>query len=101
MRISIMQPYIFPYIGYFQLIKASDIFVCLDDVNFIKKGWIHRNRLCFNGDASYALLNGREYLHRHEEPRRDSDNKGQQYGFVIVLDIIEYSLEKIHFAVPP
>lgn len=56
MRISIMQPYIFPYIGYFQLIKASDIFVCLDDVNFIKKGWIHRNRLCFNGDASYFTI---------------------------------------------
>lgn len=56
MRISIMQPYIFPYIGYFQLIKASDIFVCLDDVNFIKRGWIHRNRLCFNGYTCYFTI---------------------------------------------
>lgn len=43
-----MQPYIFPYIGYFQLINQSDIFVSLDDVNFIKKGWINRNRIIVN-----------------------------------------------------
>lgn len=40
-----MQPYIFPYIGYFQLINAVDKFVFYDDVNFIKRGWINRNQL--------------------------------------------------------
>ena len=44
-----MQPYLFPYIGYFQLIKAVDKFVILDDVNYIKKGWINRNRILVNG----------------------------------------------------
>lgn len=44
-----MQPYIFPYIGYFQLIQSSDHFVFYDDVNFIKKGWINRNYLLVNG----------------------------------------------------
>ncbi len=43
-----MQPYTFPYIGYFQLIEAVDSFVFYDDVNFIKGGWIHRNRLLVN-----------------------------------------------------
>ncbi|MFL0352405.1 WbqC family protein [Xanthomarina sp. GH4-25] len=47
MKVAIMQPYIFPYIGYFQLIQAVDIFVFYDDVNFIKKGFIHRNNLLF------------------------------------------------------
>lgn len=47
--IAIMQPYVFPYIGYFQLIKATDLFVFYDDVNFIKKGWINRNRILVNG----------------------------------------------------
>ena len=42
-RIAIMQPYIFPYIGYFNLINSCDKFVFYDDVNFIKKGWINRN----------------------------------------------------------
>lgn len=44
-----MQPYLFPYLGYFNLVKASDYFVFYDDVNFIKKGWIHRNRIIING----------------------------------------------------
>lgn len=47
--IAVMQPYIFPYIGYFQLINAVDIFVFYDDVNFIKRGWINRNRVLING----------------------------------------------------
>lgn len=45
MKIAIMQPYLFPYIGYFQLIKAVDNFVFFDDVNYINKGWINRNRI--------------------------------------------------------
>jgi hypothetical protein len=49
MKIAIMQPYLFPYIGYFQLIYAVDKFVFLDDVNFIKRGWINRNRILVNG----------------------------------------------------
>ncbi len=47
-----MQPYIFPYIGYFQLINAVDKFVIYDDVNFINKGWINRNRILNNGKDS-------------------------------------------------
>lgn len=43
MKVAIMQPYLLPYIGYWQLINAVDIFVMFDDVNFIKKGYINRN----------------------------------------------------------
>jgi hypothetical protein len=50
--LGIMQPYFFPYIGYLQLVHAVDTFVFYDDVNFIKKGWIHRNQLAINGQAS-------------------------------------------------
>ena len=42
--ISIMQPYFLPYIGYFQLIKATKKFILYDDVQYTKKGWINRNR---------------------------------------------------------
>jgi hypothetical protein len=51
MKIAIMQPYFLPYIGYFQLLNAVDKFVILDDVNFIKRGWINRNRILVNGKA--------------------------------------------------
>jgi WbqC-like protein family len=45
MKIAVMQPYLFPYLGYFQLIRAVDLFVMLDDVNYINRGWINRNRI--------------------------------------------------------
>ena len=44
-----MQPYFFPYIGYWQLIHAVDKYVIYDDVNFIKGGWINRNNVLMNG----------------------------------------------------
>ena len=47
--IAIMQPYFFPYIGYWQLIRAVDTFVIYDDVNFIKQGFINKNFLLGNG----------------------------------------------------
>ena len=49
MNLGIMQPYFFPYIGYFQLIRAVDRFIAYDDVTFIKQGWINRNRILANG----------------------------------------------------
>jgi hypothetical protein len=53
MKLGIMQPYLFPYIGYFQMIKAVDKYVIYDDVNYIKGGWINRNNI---------LVNKRKYL---------------------------------------
>ena len=48
MKLAIMQPYFFPYIGYFQLINAVDKFILYDDVTFIKQGWINRNYILAN-----------------------------------------------------
>lgn len=56
MKIGIMQPYFFPYIGYWQLINAVDKYVIYDDVNFIKGGWINRNRILMNGEAKLINL---------------------------------------------
>jgi hypothetical protein len=65
MTLAIMQPYFLPYIGYMQLMSAVDTFVLYDDVAFINRGWINRNRL---------LINGQEHL--FTVPLRDaSQNK--------------------------
>ncbi len=45
MRLGIMQPYFFPYLGYFSLIRHTDRFILLDVVQFIRHGWIERNRI--------------------------------------------------------
>jgi hypothetical protein len=47
--LAIMQPYFFPYIGYFQLIKAVDLFIAYDNIKYTKKGWINRNRILQDG----------------------------------------------------
>lgn len=52
--VAIMQPYFAPYLGYFNLIASTDIFVFHDDVKYTKKGWINRNRLC-DGDSSKVI----------------------------------------------
>ena len=44
-RISVMQPYFAPYAGYFRLMCDVDAFVVLDEVQFPRRGWVHRNRL--------------------------------------------------------
>ena len=51
-----MQPYFFPYIGYWQLIHAVDRFVIYDDVNYMKGGWINRNRILINGGPTYITV---------------------------------------------
>jgi hypothetical protein len=56
MRIALMQPYFFPYIGYFQLMAACDLFVVYDDVQFIKGGWLNRNRILVNGSPEWITL---------------------------------------------
>lgn len=49
MIVAIMQPYFFPYIGYFQLMQAVDTFVVYDEAQFMKSGWINRNRILLDG----------------------------------------------------
>lgn len=56
MKLGIMQPYFFPYIGYFQLLAYVDKFVIHDDVQYIKGGWINRNRILINGQAKFITL---------------------------------------------
>lgn len=56
MKLGIMQPYFFPYIGYWQLIHEVDIYVIYDDVNFINRGWINRNNILINNNAKLINL---------------------------------------------
>ncbi|MFT6214007.1 MAG: hypothetical protein ACJAS3_000396 [Roseivirga sp.] len=56
MRLAVMQPYIFPYLGYFHLIDATDKIVFYDDVTYIKSGWINRNKILINGKDSLFTI---------------------------------------------
>lgn len=56
MKLALMQPYIFPYLGYFQLINAVNTFVFYDDVNFISQGWINRNNILIGGKSTLFTI---------------------------------------------
>lgn len=56
MKLGMMQPYFFPYIGYFQLIDLVDIYVIADDLNFIKNGYIKKNSILDNGAPAMISL---------------------------------------------
>lgn len=73
-----MQPYFFPYIGYFQLFKEIDEFIIYDRIKYTKKGWINRNRiLTTNGvdHISLPIKKDSDFLYVYERSLSDSWEK--------------------------
>ncbi len=66
MTVSVQQPYFFPYIGYFSMIKHTDIFIACDEVQHIKQGWVHRNRII-------SLEKDFNYIHTVMQKAHQSD----------------------------
>jgi hypothetical protein len=75
--VAVMQPYFFPYLGYFQLLAHVDVFVVYDDTQYVKQSWINRNRILERGAAAFLTLPVASESHRQlifekrlHEPRR-------------------------------
>lgn len=56
MKIAIMQPYFFPYLGYFDLINNVDLFLVYDTAQYIRRGWIHRNRVLHQNRIDWQYI---------------------------------------------
>jgi hypothetical protein len=56
MKLGVMQPYFFPYLGYYHLVGSVDHFVFLDDVTYIKGGYINRNTILRDGQPHRFTL---------------------------------------------
>ena len=56
MKLAVMQPYLFPYLGYFQLINAVDKMVIYDNIEYTRKGWINRNRILLDGKDKFFTI---------------------------------------------
>lgn len=98
MKLAIMQPYFFPYLGYFSLIKATDQFVLLDTVQFIRHGWIERNRILKPGEGWQYIgvplqKHGRETLIRDIAIRNAEDWRDR-----IVRQLEHYRKTAPHYA---
>lgn len=87
-----MQPYLFPYLGYFQLIAAADVFVLGDDLQYIRSGWVNRNRILQNGEAkliTFPLKRDRSDLPINQ--RQLADNFAEEAERVIRVITHGYS----------
>ena len=92
-KLAIMQPYIFPYIGYFQLINSVDEFIIYDNIQFTKKGWINRNRILANGKdqlITIPLKKDSDYLDIVERELSESWEKDKNK----ILNVIKSSYNK-------
>jgi len=93
MKLAIMQPYFMSYIGYFQLINSVDKFIIYDNIQYIKKGWINRNRILVNGKDQLITLpikKDSDYLNVVERELSESWGKDK----VKMLNIIKSSYSK-------
>lgn len=88
-KVAIMQPYFFPYVGYFQLINAVDKFIIFDDVNYIKRGWVNKNRILQNGE-----------VHNFTLPVKKASQNKTIADLAITSDekVIEKLVKQIHFS---
>jgi len=87
-----MQPYLFPYIGYFQLLNCVDTIVIYDDVNYIKKGWINRNKILVNGISNLftiSLKDSSQNKHINQIEISDGSNWREN-----LIKKIEYAYKK-------
>ncbi|MGB1184648.1 MAG: WbqC family protein [Schleiferiaceae bacterium] len=66
MRVAIMQPYFFPYLGYFQLIQAVDVWVNMDHAAFKKKGFMHKNTVVDEQPIRVPLVGASQNLNTRE-----------------------------------
>ena len=82
MKLAIMQPYFFPYLGYFSLIDSVDTFVVYDDVNFIRRGWVNRNNFL-----------GKQGVYRYTLPVK----KASQNEKISNLSISDFQSQKKRF----
>lgn len=112
MKVGIMQPYFFPYIGYWQLISVVDKYVIYDDVNYINKSWINRNFILINGEAirinlflkgasqnkkinEIEILDDKFYKDKFLKTIKNSYNKAPYFSEVFpIIQKIIYNKEK-------
>lgn len=76
-KVAIMQPYLLPYLGYFQLISSVDIFVIYDSIQYTKKGWFNRNNFLMNASSkqfTIPIKKDSDYLNVSERELAENAN---------------------------
>lgn len=90
MKIAIMQPYFFPYLGYFALIKHTEQFILFDTPQFIRHGWIERNQI-LKPDGELLYIKVPLKKHSRETPINKIEiNNNEKWREKILAQLIPY-----------
>ena len=83
MKCSIMQPTYLPWSGYFNLIYNTDIFIFLDDAQYVRRSWHNRNLIINNSKKKWITISLKK------KPQKTNINK------MYVTDLEELKKEHI------
>ncbi|MFI1745805.1 WbqC family protein [Thalassobellus sediminis] len=90
MKLGIMQPYFMPYMGYFALINQVDQFILFDTPQYIRHGWIERNRvLKLNGEPMYVKVSLIKH-HRNTQICQIAINNTIDWKSKILAQLVHY-----------
>lgn len=98
MRLAIMQPYFFPYVGYFSLLAAADRFIVFDPVQYIRHGWINRNRILKPNSGEAQYINVPLVKHSREIKIRDVRIANQPWKRRILRQMEHYRRRAPNFS---
>jgi hypothetical protein len=98
MKLAVMQPYFFPYLGYFDLINMVDEWIVFDTAQYMRHNWVNRNRVLHpHGGWQYIIVPIKS--HRQATPINQieiSDASDWRSG--ILRQFLHYKKEAPHFA---
>ncbi|MGZ8933272.1 MAG: WbqC family protein [Methylobacter sp.] len=97
MKLAIMQPYFFPYMGYWQLIHAADCFVLFDDVQYIRRGWINRNRILKPGGGWQYILVPLKKHDLTESIKNVQAHPDKKWKELIIAQLAHYKKKACYF----
>ena len=97
MKLAIMQPYFFPYIGYWQLIHAADCFVSFDDAQYMRHGWVNRNRILKPGGGWQYILVPLKKHELKESIRNVQAHPDKKWKDLIIGQLAHYKKKARYF----
>jgi hypothetical protein len=97
MKLAIMQPYFFPYIGYWQLIHAADCFILFDDAQYMRHGWVNRNRILKpDGGWQYILVPLKKH-DKTESIKNVQAHPDKKWKELIIAQLAHYKKKALYF----
>jgi hypothetical protein len=100
MQLGIMQPYFFPYLGYFQLIEVVDKWIVFDTPQYIRHGWVNRNRIMKFDGNDWMYINVPLQKHSRDTAIKDVliASNTQEWQEKIYAQLLSYRKKAPHFS---